>query len=69
MMGNRHSEFEGSITAVQFECSHSVIANSLCGRSAQGCTFFFSSQSKYCLMLKGNAGIFDLGAMFIYLAV
>lgn len=36
MMGNRRLEFEGSIAAVQYECSRSVMANSLHGRRGTG---------------------------------
>ena len=46
MMGNRCLEFEGSIAAVQ-QCSHSVMANSLCGGRGRIC---FRLGSKYHLL-------------------
>ncbi len=40
MMGNRRLEFEGSTAVVQYECSHSVMANSLCGRRGTALNIF-----------------------------
>lgn len=36
MMGNGRLEFEGSTAAAQYEHSHSIMANSLCGRRGAG---------------------------------
>lgn len=50
MMGNRRLAFEGSIAAVQFKCSHRVMANSLCGRGGRGLNIL-CLQSTYHLLL------------------
>lgn len=42
MMGNRRSEFDGSTAVVQYEGSHNVMANSLCGRRGAGLHIFLA---------------------------